>query len=270
MRIDILTIFPEMLAGPLQTSLLGKAVADGRLAVALTNIRDFATDRHSSVDDSPYGGGAGMVMKCEPIAAALESLRIHNSLERVILLSPRGQRLTQAKVRELAQAPDLVLLCARYEGVDERVSTALVTEEISIGDYVLSGGEVPALVLVEAISRMIPGVIGDWESVETDSFYQGILGPPQYTRPPEFLGMAVPQVLRDGNHAAIRRWRRREALRATRDRRPDLLINLSAEDKKLLAEIEHDAPMPEREKYHESVGSDRPEADESTGKCPQV
>jgi len=248
MRIDILTIFPEMLAGPLQTSLLGKAVADGLLEVALTNIRDFASDKHCSVDDSPYGGGAGMVMKCEPIFSAVESLKARNSLERVILLSPRGQRLTQAKVRELAQAPDLVLLCARYEGVDERVSQALVTEEISIGDYVLSGGEVPALVLVEAISRMIPGVIGDWESVETDSFYQGILGPPQYTRPPEFRKLPVPPVLREGNHAAIYRWRRREALRATRERRPDLLINLSAEDKKLLAEIEHDAPMPEREK----------------------
>jgi tRNA (guanine37-N1)-methyltransferase len=248
MRIDILTLFPEMLAGPLQTSLLGKAVAEGLLTVALTNIRDFATDRHSSVDDSPYGGGAGMVMKCDPIFAAVESLRTQNSLERIVLLSPRGARLTQARVRQLAEAPDLVLLCARYEGVDERVSQALVTEEISIGDYVLSGGELPALVLVEAISRMIPGVIGDWESVETDSFYHGILGPPQYTRPPEFRGMAVPDILREGNHAAIRRWRRREALRATRERRPDVLIDLDAEDKKLLAEIEHEAPIPEREK----------------------
>ena len=184
MRIDILTLFPEMLAGPLQASLLGKALSDGRMEVALTNIRDFAADRHNTVDDSPYGGGAGMVMKCEPLFAAVESLRTRNSLKRVILMSPRGERLTQAKVRELAAQPDLVLICARYEGVDERVSQALVTEEISIGDYVLSGGELPALVLVEAMSRMIPGVIGDWESVETDSFYQGILGPPQYTRPP--------------------------------------------------------------------------------------
>ncbi|MBX3178528.1 MAG: tRNA (guanosine(37)-N1)-methyltransferase TrmD [Candidatus Hydrogenedentes bacterium] len=270
MRIDILTLFPEMLAGPLQTSLLGKAVAEGLLDVALTNIRDFAADRHNTVDDSPYGGGAGMVMKCEPIYAAVESLRLKNSLERVILLSPRGAPLTQARVRELAREPDLVLLCARYEGVDERVSQDLVTEEISIGDYVLSGGELPALVLVEAISRMIPGVIGDWESVETDSFYQGILGPPQYTRPPVFRDMAVPPVLREGNHAAIRRWRRREALRATRDRRPDLLIELTAEDKELLAEIEHETPISEREKYHEPVGSDRPEADESRGGHPEV
>lgn len=248
MRIDILTLFPEMLAGPLQASLLGKALSDGRMEVALTNIRDFATDRHNTVDDSPYGGGAGMVMKCEPLFSAVESLRTRNSLARIILLSPRGTRLTQAKVRELAQAPDLVLICARYEGVDERVSEALVTEEISIGDYVLSGGELPALVLVEAISRMIPGVIGDWESVETDSFYQGILGPPQYTRPPVFREREVPGVLREGNHAAIRRWRKREALRATRNRRPDLLVDLEPEDKKLLAEIEHEAPISEREK----------------------
>lgn len=248
MRIDILTLFPEMLAGPLQASLLGKALSDGRMEVALTNIRDFATDRHNTVDDSPYGGGAGMVMKCEPLFAAVESLRTRNSLKRVILMSPRGERLTQAKVRELAELPDLVLICARYEGVDERVSQALVTEEISIGDYVLSGGELPALVLVEAMSRMIPGVIGDWESVETDSFYQGILGPPQYTRPPVFRDLEVPGVLRDGNHAAIRRWRRREALRATRARRPDLLIDLEPEDKKLLAEIEQEAPISEREK----------------------
>jgi len=248
MRIDILTIFPEILAGPLGASLLGKAQTKGRLEVALTNIRDFASDRHSSVDDSPYGGGAGMVMKCEPIFAAVESLRTQNSLERVVLLSPRGRRLTQQKVRELADAPDLVLLCARYEGVDERVSDLLVTEEISIGDYVLSGGEVPALVLVEAISRMLPGVIGDWESVETDSFYAGRLGPPQYTRPPEFRGAPVPEVLRDGNHAAIRRWRRKEALRATWARRPDLLADLDTEEKQLLAEIEHETPISEREK----------------------
>lgn len=248
MRIDILSIFPEMLAGPLETSLLGKARAEGRLEVELTNIRDFASDKHCSVDDSPYGGGAGMVMKCEPIFAAVESLKSQNSLERVILLSPRGQRLTQQKVRELAAAPDLVLLCARYEGMDERISDTLVTEEISIGDYVLSGGEVPALVLVEAISRMIPGVIGDWESVETDSFFAGRLGPPQYTRPPEFRDLAVPDVLREGNHAAIERWRRKEALRATRTRRPDLLVDLDSVEKELLAEIEQETPISEREK----------------------
>lgn len=247
MRIDVLTLFPEMFEGPLRASLLGKAIEEGRIEVVLTNIRDFAADRHKSVDDAPYGGGPGMVMKCEPLFEAVESLRGKNSLERVILLSPRGRPLDQQTVRALAQAPDMVLLCARYEGVDERVSQALVTDEISIGDYVLSGGELPAMVLIEAISRMIPGVVGDWESVETDSFYQGILGAPQYTRPPEFRGMEAPAVLREGNHGAIRRWRRKEALRATRARRPDLLKHCTEEDKPLLAEIEREASAAERE-----------------------
>ena len=238
MRIDVLTLFPEILEGPLQASLLGKAIEKGLIEVVVTNIRDFARDRHRSVDDAPYGGGAGMVMTCGPVADAIESLRGRNSLDRVILLSPRGRTLTQAVVRELAQARDLVLLCARYEGVDERISRSLCTDEISIGDYVLSGGELPALVIVEAVSRMLPGVVGDWESVETDSFYDGILGPPQYTRPPEFRGIQVPRVLRDGNHAAIARWRRKEALRATRAQRPDLLTYASDDDQTLLKEIE--------------------------------
>ncbi len=242
MRIDILTLFPEIFEGALRTSLLGKAIERGAFEVALTDIRDFTEDRHRTVDDDPYGGGAGMVMKCEPLFAAVESLRERNSLERVILLSPRGRRLDQDVVRELAATEDLVLICARYEGVDERVSEALVTDEISIGDYVLSGGELPALVLVEAISRMLPGVVGDWESVETDSFYEGILGPPQYTRPPVFREMEAPGILREGNHAAIRRWKRKEALRVSRARRPDLLVDLNEEDQALLAEIEREDP----------------------------
>jgi tRNA (guanine37-N1)-methyltransferase len=240
MRIDVLTIFPELFEAPLQASLLGKAIASRLLTVEVTDIRDFAADRHRTVDDAPFGGGPGMVMKCEPIFAAVESLRGRNSLERVVLLSPRGRPLTQALVRDLAQQPDLALLCARYEGVDERVSQALATDEISIGDYVLSGGELAALVLIEAVSRMVPGVVGDFESVTTDSFYDGILGAPQYTRPPELRGMAVPEVLRQGNHAAIRRWRRKEALRITKKRRPDLLDQCSAEDGKLLREIEQE------------------------------
>ncbi|MBW7864790.1 MAG: tRNA (guanosine(37)-N1)-methyltransferase TrmD [Candidatus Hydrogenedens sp.] len=248
MRIDILTLFPEILEGPLGASLLGRAVADGLLTVSLTNPRDFARDRHRTVDDTPYGGGAGMVMRCGPLFDAVESLRDRNSLGRVVLMSPRGRRLDQAKVLELASQPDLVILCARYEGVDERVSQALVTEEISIGDYVLSGGELPALVLVEAISRMIPGVVGKWESVDTDSFFHGILGPPQYTRPAEFRGMPVPETLLKGNHAAIGRWRRKEALRATKERRPELLVNLTEEDLELLAETGRESPAPEREK----------------------
>lgn len=244
MRIDVLTLFPEILAGVLPAGLLGKAIEKGLLDVAVTDIRDFTTDRHRSVDDAPYGGGPGMVMRCEPVFAAAESLRGKNSLERVILLSPRGRRLTHTIVRDLASAPDLVLLCARYEGVDERISQSLCTDEISIGDYVLSGGEVPALVLIEAISRMVPGVVGDWESVESDSFYSGMLGSPYYTRPPVFRGMEVPQVLQEGNHAAIDRWRRKEALRATRDRRPDLLVNLTDTDRALLAELEQEDAGP--------------------------
>ncbi len=247
MRIDILTLFPELVEGALTAGLLGKAIEKGILDVGVTNIRDFAHDRHRTVDDEPYGGGAGMVMQCAPIYEAVESLRGRNSLERVILLSPRGRRLDQPMVRALAGRPDMVLLCARYEGVDERVSSDLVTDEISIGDYVLSGGELPALVVVEAVSRMLPGVIGDWESVETDSFFSGMLGPPQYTRPPVFRGMEVPAVLREGNHAAIARWRRKEALRVTRARRPDLLVNMTEEDKKLLAELALEARTPERE-----------------------
>ena len=248
MRIDILTLFPEIIEGPLRASLLGKAIQNGIVEVAVTDIRDFATDRHRTVDDAPYGGGPGMVMKCEPLYAAVESLRGRNSLERVILLSPQGRRLDQAIVRELAQAPDLALLCARYEGVDERVRIGLCTDEISVGDYVLSGGELPALVIVEAVSRMLPGVVGDWESVATDSFYDGILGAPQYTRPPSFRGMDVPEVLANGNHAAIRRWRRKEALRATRERRPDLLAAGRKEDMELLAEIEREEAERKREK----------------------
>lgn len=240
MRIDVITLFPELFAEPLRASLLGKAIEKGLLNVQCTNPRDFATDKHRTVDDAPFGGGPGMVMKCEPLFAAVESLREVNSCKRVILLSPRGRRLTQDIVRELAQQPDLVLICARYEGVDERVSQALCTDEISIGDYVLSGGEMPALVVIEAVSRMIPGVIGDYESVETDSFYDGILGAPQYTRPPEYRGMEAPAVLREGNHAVIKKWRRKEALRATKLRRPDLLRQVADDDKRLLDEVERE------------------------------
>lgn len=247
MRIDILTLFPELFEAPLKASLLGKAIAEGRLEVEVADIRDFTTDRHRTVDDTPYGGGPGMVMQCEPLAAAVESLRHANSLERVILLSPRGRRLDQALVRELAEARDMVLVCARYEGVDERFSAAVCTDEISIGDYVLSGGEVPALVLVEAVSRMLPGVVGDWESVATDSFYEGVLGFPQYTRPPEWRGLAVPEVLRQGNHGAIARWRRKEALRLTCQRRPDLLAACKEVDRALLEEIEAEESAKKRE-----------------------
>ncbi len=238
MRIDVLTLFPEIFEAPLKAGLLGKGIEAGLLSVVATNIRDFTTDIHRTVDDGPFGGGPGMVMKCGPLFAAVDSLRSKNSLKRVVLLSPRGKRLDQALVKDLAQSPDLVLICGRYEGVDERVSQALVTEEVSIGDYVIGGGEFAALVIIDAVSRMLPGVVGDWDSVVTDSFYDGILGPPQYTRPPEFQGMRVPEVLMSGNHAAIARFRRKEALRVTRMRRPDLLVNLSKEDRALLRELD--------------------------------
>ena len=192
-----------------------------------------------------------MVMKCEPIFSAVEQLKDRNSLDHVVLMSPRGRPLTQDVVRELAEYPDLVLVCGRYEGVDERVSQALCTDEISIGDYVLSGGEVPALVFIESISRMLPGVVGDWESVETDSFYDGILGAPQYTRPAEFRGLEVPEVLRNGNHKDIRRYRRKEAIRLTRLRRPELLEKCTEEDAPLLEEIEREERVAEERVAHE-------------------
>ena len=247
MRIDVLTLFPELIEPALRAGVLGRALENGVMAVSMVNPRDFARDRHRTVDDAPYGGGAGMVMKCEPLMAAAESLIGRNSLEHIVLLSPRGRRLDQALVREMASWPDMVLICARYEGVDERISEHLVTHEVSIGDYVLSGGETAALVVIEAVSRMLPGVVGNWESVDTDSFFHGLLGPPQYTRPPVFRGAGVPQALLGGDHAAIQRFRRKEALRITLARRPDLLVNLTEEDLQLLAEIGNETQLHEKE-----------------------
>jgi tRNA (guanine37-N1)-methyltransferase len=220
-RIEILTIFPGIFESPLRESLLGRAIAGGLLDVRLRDIRDFATDRHRQVDDEPYGGGPGMVMKPEPIFAAMEAI---SDPGRTILLSPAGRRLDQALVRELAEEPALTLICGRYEGVDERVVLGLPVEELSVGDYVVSGGEAPAFVLLEAVARLIPGVIGREESHERDSFgEQGLLDHPHYTRPSEFRGMLVPSVLLSGNHAEIDRWRREAALEKTRRNRPDLL-----------------------------------------------
>ena len=222
MRIDILTIFPGIFESPLRESLLGKAIEAGVLDVRVHDIRDSTTDKHRSVDDESYGGGPGMVMKPEPVFAAIESLG--EGPKRVLLLSPAGRRLHQALVRELATEPWLVLVCGRYEGVDERVVEGLPAEEVSIGDYVLSGGEVPALVLLEAVTRLVAGVIGREESHERDSFGQdGLLDHPHYTRPAEFRGMLVPEVLLSGNHAEIERWRREAAREKTRRNRPDLL-----------------------------------------------
>jgi len=224
-RIDVLTIFPGIFESPFRESLLGKAIESGLLEVRLHDIRDFATDKHRQVDDESYGGGPGMVMKPEPVFAAVESLG--EGPKRVILLSPAGRRLDQALVRELSCEPWLVLICGRYEGVDERVAEGLPAEEVSIGDYVLAGGEVPALVLLEAVTRLVPGVIGKEESHERDSFENGMLDHPHYTRPQEFRGMRVPDVLLSGNHAEIERSRREAALEKTRRNRPDLLEDRS-------------------------------------------
>jgi tRNA (guanine37-N1)-methyltransferase len=221
MRIDVFTIFPAILEAPLRESLLGRAIADGPLEVRVHDLRDWSIDRHRTVDDEAFGGGPGMVLKAEPIFAAVESLDPDRG--RVLLLSPAGRRLDQALVRELAAEEHLTLVCGRYEGVDERVVDGLPAEEVSIGDYVLAGGEVPALVVIEAVTRLVPGVIGKEESHERDSFAEpGVLDHPHYTRPAEFRGMAVPEVLRSGDHGAVERWRREAAREKTRRNRPDL------------------------------------------------
>jgi len=217
----VFTIFPGIFESPLRESLLGKAIQAGIVDVRVHDIRDFTTDRHRQVDDESYGGGPGMVMKPEPVFAAVESLG--EGPKRVILLSPAGRRLDQSLVRELAKEPWLVLISGRYEGVDERVVEGLPAEEISIGDYVLSGGEIPALVVLEAVTRLVPGVVGKEESLERESFEEGALDHPHYTRPNEFRGMGVPEVLLSGNHAEVERWRREAAQDKTRRNRPDLL-----------------------------------------------
>ena len=221
MRIDVLTIFPQIFETPLRESLLGKAVASGLVDVRIHDIREHAADRHRQTDDEPYGGGPGMVMKPEPIFAAVESLG--PDPKRMLLLSPAGRRLDQALVRGLARERWLVLICGRYEGVDERVVEGLPAEEVSIGDYVLSGGEIPALVVLEAVTRLVPGVVGREESLAAESFEEGLLDHPHFTRPAEFRGLAVPEVLLSGNHAEIAAWRRRAAAEKTKRNRPDLL-----------------------------------------------
>ncbi len=221
MRIDVLTIFPGIIERPLRESLLGKAIEGGILDVRVHDIRDHAADRHRQVDDEPYGGGPGMVMMAEPVFRTVEGLG--EGPKRFVLLSPAGKRLDQALVRELAAEPWLVLICGRYEGVDERVVEGLPAEEISIGDYVLSGGELPALVVVESVGRLVPGVVGKEESLTRESFEEGILDHPHYTRPRDLGGLRVPEVLVSGDHARIEEWRRRAAEEKTRRNRPDLL-----------------------------------------------
>ena len=247
MTVDIVTIFPAMIGQPLAAGIIGRAIERGILDVKIRDLRDFTTDRHRVVDDVPYGGGPGMVLKPEPIFRALDAIAAErgNALT-VIMLSPQGRRFTQAEAERLSGLQHIVLLCGRYEGFDERVRDR-VTEELSIGDYVLTGGELPALVVLDAVARFVPGVVGDEQSVAQDTFSRGILNHPQYTRPATIRSageagerdLDVPEVLMSGNHAEIRRWRKREALARTLARRPDLLdaAELDEEEEQLLREL---------------------------------
>lgn len=238
MKISILTLFPEMFCNVLDTSILGRARAQGLLEVNLTDIRAFSSRKHKNADDYPFGGGAGMVMLAQPIMDAMAAAREVLPQARRIYLGPRGRRLTTSLARELSREESLILLCGHYEGVDQRALDTCVDEEISIGDYILTGGELAAMVLIDAVSRFIPGVLGSSESPEEESFSDGLLEYPQYTRPRELSGMAVPEVLLSGDHAKIRDWRHRESLKATLRFRPDLLssASLSPQDLKFLAE----------------------------------
>jgi tRNA (guanine37-N1)-methyltransferase len=244
-RFDIFTLFPEMFSSPFDASIIRRACEAGRVTLAVHNIRDYATDKHHMTDDTPYGGGGGMVMKPEPIWNAVEGVLGFDPTDRsdappLILLTPQGRRFTQAVAHELATHERLLLICGRYEGIDERVRQHLVTDEISIGDYVLTGGEVPAMVVVDAVVRLIPGVLGDPGATADDSHASGLLEYPHYTRPAVYRGYPVPEVLLSGHHAEVDRWRRREALRRTRGRRPDLLAqaDLSQADREFLAQLD--------------------------------
>lgn len=245
MQIDILTIFPSMFSGPLDESLIKKAQEKKLVEIRVHDIRHFAEDKHRTVDDTPFGGGSGMVMKVAPLWKALESILGERKNERqtsIILTTPQGEKFSQEKAKEFSLKNHLIIICGHYKGVDERLGKLYPLEEVSIGDYVLTGGEIPALTILDAVVRMIPGVLGDFESAQADSFYDGILGPPQYTRPAEFRGLKVPKVLLSGDHEEIRLWRKKEALKRTLQRRPDL-VNwdlLSDEERKMLEEIKRE------------------------------
>ncbi len=232
MRLDVLTLFPEMFRGPFEDSIIKRAVDRELVQIAFHNIRDFSTDKHRTVDDAPYGGGPGMVMKPDPVFAAAESLNLPEGTP-VILLSPQGRLFNQRIAEDLASKERLVLICGHYEGVDERIREHLTTDEISIGDYILTGGEIPAMVLVDALVRLVPGVLGSEESIRTDSLSSGLLQFPLYTRPADFRGWKVPEVLLSGNHQEIARWRRSQSLLRTVERRPELLevVELTDEER---------------------------------------
>lgn len=242
-RFIMLTLFPEIVPGPLGIGVVGRAIERGRLSVEAIDIRDFTTDKHRTVDDTPYGGGGGMVMKPEPlskaIAAAREAAPPHSP---VILMSPQGEPFTQKIAEELSEAPGLIAVCGRYEGFDERIRQHHIDREISLGDYVVSGGELPAMSMFDAVARLIPEVLGNPESIQEESFQQTLLEYPQYTRPAEFEGRSVPSVLMSGNHAKIRQWRLKQSLERTLDRRPELLQQrpLTKEESKLLKEIKRE------------------------------
>ncbi|OGR25745.1 MAG: tRNA (guanosine(37)-N1)-methyltransferase TrmD [Desulfuromonadaceae bacterium GWB2_53_15] len=240
MKFNILTLFPGMFIGPFDESIIRRGRDKQLIDISLHNIRDYSVDRHQTADDAPYGGGAGMVMKVEPLSACIEHVKAQHPTSTVVMTSPQGRRFTHKIADELAARDGLIIICGRYEGIDERIRDLYVEDDISLGDYVISGGEIAAMVIVDAVTRLVPGVLGSDESATTDSFCDGLLEYPQYTRPPEFKGLKVPDILLSGNHELIRKWRRNESLRKTRTLRPDLLsdIDLTKEDRKMLAELE--------------------------------
>lgn len=261
MRIDVLTLFPDMFEGVFGASILGKARDKGLVRLSAVNFREYSTNKHGQVDDTPYGGGGGMVLKPEPIFAAVEDLLRRKEAEspqmaadtgdetvptpappRIVLLCPQGETFTQRKAEEFAREEHLIFICGHYEGYDERIRTGLVTDEISIGDYVLTGGELPAMVMIDSTVRLLPGVLGNENSAVTDSFSTGLLEYPHYTRPTEFRGMQVPDILLSGHHANIEAWRRRESLRRTLQRRPELLerLELNKQESKWLDELKRE------------------------------
>ncbi len=239
MQFDILTLFPGMFEGPFTESILKRAQEKNLITLRLHDIRDHSTDKHRTVDDTPYGGGGGMVMRVEPLVATINAARAGHDAAPVILLTPQGRVFTQQVAQELVQHQRLILVCGRYEGVDERVRESAITDEISIGDFVITGGELGAMIIVDAVSRLIPGVLGARWGAEEDSHAMGLLEYPHYTRPPEFQGMRVPEILLSGDHGAIERWRREQAIRRTWQRRPDMLTNapLTDDERRLLAKM---------------------------------